>query len=61
MYTGEFQDSDYAGHGTYTFSDGSRHEGGWLKGSRHGHGTYYDSENRIISAGEWSDDQFVGK
>ncbi|KAL4494046.1 hypothetical protein ABPG72_016002 [Tetrahymena utriculariae] len=36
------------------------YEGEWLKGKRHGKGTFYDEDGSIYE-GEWKDDQMTGK
>ena len=43
---GEFAANQYAGHGTYTFPDGSTYEGAFKDGQMHGAGCFVDKQAR---------------
>ena len=48
-----------SGYGTYTWASGSRHEGQWLNGQRHGYGKYTGT-NGQIKTGTWENNEYVG-
>ena len=57
MYEGQWRDSQYHGHGTYTWADGSRFIGQWENSIEHGFGTYYHM-NGVIESGVYKNGKF---
>jgi len=59
-YTGEEQNGERHGQGTFYYNSGDRYEGQWKNGKKHGYGTYhYNSGDRYI--GSFQDDRMHGK
>ena len=53
-YVGEFDETGLrTGQGDYTYSDGSRYSGVWVRGRRHGKGIFFDRHNRKVYEGDW--------
>ena len=47
------------GQGVDSLSNGSRYEGAYRNGMRHGHGTCTHADGRVES-GQWEDNDFQG-
>ena len=47
VYKGNWKDDMQNGPGTLTYSDGSRFEGSFLDGQKHGKGKYMDKYGKI--------------
>lgn len=48
------------GEGVFSYSDGTKYQGDWIKGLRHGSGKFYDSNNKLTKEGYWENDVFQG-
>ena len=45
---GEWRENLMHGTGCYTYADGSKYEGGYLEGKKHGIGTYWTAEGQTF-------------
>ncbi len=61
-YEGKFEYGLPNGKGTYTWSTGEIYKGEWVNGKREGIGEYFYTNDgqRMITAGMWIDDTYVG-
>mmetsp|Transcript_4608 Transcript_4608/g.10113 ORF Transcript_4608/g.10113 Transcript_4608/m.10113 type:complete len:102 (-) Transcript_4608:640-945(-) len=54
-----------SGQGTFTFPDGSKYEGDWIRKDgrqiRHGHGRFADAAEEQVYEGEWAEDAMHGR
>lgn len=57
-YKGEFKKGLPHGHGTYTYTDGSRYEGEFKNGMRNGKGKMFKAGQDPVY-GQWKDDELV--
>lgn len=58
-YLGKWSDGKYHGGGVLYYSDGSSYIGRYFIGKRNGMGIYLDKYGKVISKGEWKDDNLV--
>ena len=59
-YVGDWQDGNFNGQGTLTYSNGDRYVGQWKNGKKHGTGSYsYANGDKCF--GEYQDDLLNGK
>lgn len=58
-YLGKWNDGKYHGGGVLYYSDGSSYIGRYFIGKRNGMGIYLDKYGKVISKGEWKDDNLV--
>ena len=57
-YQGRLRNGQPAGYGVHTWSDGSKHEGIWKKGKRHGNFIYTD-EKGVIRHEIWDNNMLI--
>ena len=43
-----------------TFKDGSKYDGDWKKGKRHGQGTKFFADGKVDRQGAWEKSEFKG-
>ena len=54
-------DGSYHGHGMFTWSSsGNFHVGKYENGKRHGPGTEFDKNGKILQTGTWKDGELLG-
>lgn len=56
-YVGEFKNGNINGQGTYTTAQGTKYTGQWKDGMKNGYGTVYNAEGKIVSKGQWKNDE----
>jgi len=53
MYSGDWQQGDMSGFGSFTWPNGRIYEGEWLANRRHGVGKLTSAQGQVIHAGHW--------
>ena len=60
-YSGSFNEHGQKGIGSFTFADGSKYTGGFLRGLADGEGRYVDAAGNIVYAGTFKNGLFEGQ